>query len=150
METTYTNVKEFFIQIVDMMDSRSVQARSMAMVSLCNFLSKGKGKEKINVDQLSVLLPKFLRFLPTDKSQAMNEAETYLAGFPCDARLCLLADSCCRRHCRHRVQPVQQQRHPQAVLRHGLFGQSRRANISKRRLQLAACDWRAVEPCSRQ
>jgi hypothetical protein len=86
-ELSHSNVKEFFIQIVDMMDSRSVQARSMAMVSLCNFLSKGKGREKINVDELSVLLPKFLRFLPADRSAAMSEADTYLAGFPCDLHL---------------------------------------------------------------
>lgn len=63
-----------------MMDSASVPARSRAMVALCNFLSKGKGREKINIDGLITLLPKFLRFLPGDKRRVLNDDETYLAG----------------------------------------------------------------------
>ncbi len=83
-QLSHSNVKEFFIQVVDMMDSSSLPARSMATISLCNFLSKGKGREKINLDELHVLLPKFLRFLSVDKGKAMSEAEIYLAGLPCD------------------------------------------------------------------
>jgi hypothetical protein len=70
--------KEFLVRCVDMFDARSVSARSRAMVAFCNFLSKGK--EGINLDGLSVLLPKLLSFLPSDRSRVMNEAETYLAG----------------------------------------------------------------------
>jgi hypothetical protein len=64
-----------------MMDSANVTARSRAMVALCNFLSKGKGRDKINLDGLSTLLPKLLSFLPADRSSVLTDAEIYLAGF---------------------------------------------------------------------
>ncbi len=51
------------------------------MVALCNFLSKGKGRDKINLDGLSTLLPKLLCFLPADRSSVLSDAELYLAGF---------------------------------------------------------------------
>jgi hypothetical protein len=76
-----SSLKEFFIKVVDMMDSGSVTARSRAMVALCNFLSKGKGRDKINIDGLSTLLPKLLRFLPADRSNVFTDAELFLAGF---------------------------------------------------------------------
>ena len=76
-----SSLKEFFIKVVDMIDSGSVTARSRAMVALCNFLSKGKGRDKINIDGLSTLLPKLLRFLPADRSSVFTDAETFLAGF---------------------------------------------------------------------
>ncbi len=79
-ELSETAIKEFFIEVVDMMDSASVPAKSRAMVALCNFLSKGKGREKINIDGLCSLLPKLLSFLPSDKSRTMSDDETYLAG----------------------------------------------------------------------
>jgi hypothetical protein len=79
-ELSERSIKEFFIEIVDMMDSASVPARTRAMVALCNFLSKGKGRERINLDGLITLLPKFLRFLPSDKRMVLNDDQTYLAG----------------------------------------------------------------------
>ena len=114
--------KEFLIRCVDMMDSRSVSARSRAMVALCNFLSKSK--DGINLDGLSVLLPKLLNFLPADKLHVMDEAETYLAG----ARVmfgCRFPFHCHRRrHSWDNMQPQQQRQDPQAMLRHGIFRQS--------------------------
>jgi predicted ATP-dependent Lon-type protease len=77
-----TSIKEFFIHVVDMIDSSSTAARARAMVALCNFLSKGKHRDKINMEGLVVLLPKLLRFLPADKNTVMNDDETYLAGRP--------------------------------------------------------------------
>lgn len=86
------SLKEFFIKVVDMMDSANISARSRAMVALCNFLSKGKGRDKINLDGLSTLLPKLLCFLPADRSSVLSDAELYLAGAT-SGTICNLSNS---------------------------------------------------------
>jgi hypothetical protein len=116
-----TAIKEFFIEVVDMMDSAIVPVKSRAMVALCNFLSKGKGREKINLDGLCTLLPKLLSFLPGDKSRTMSDDEVYLAGAPVQASIVTSRHYLFRRHVGNHLQPQQQHHHPPAMLRHGIF-----------------------------
>jgi hypothetical protein len=75
--------KEFCVQVVDMMQSPILPNQSRAMVAFCNFLSKSKRKEPINLDGFSSLLPILLSFLPVDKNKVMKEEQTYLAGAGC-------------------------------------------------------------------
>jgi hypothetical protein len=95
------------------------------MVALCNFLSKGKGREKINLDGLITLLPKFLRFLPGDKRRVLNDDETYLAGMcACELQLLTSDHRFFRSHFWNNLQPQLQQHYPPAMLRDGLFSGS--------------------------